>query len=103
MHIVLSSTESPTSTCRRLPAAQYTTPGILPDVPDGVYRLTGGTILQPCRGALKRQEAAEYIGCGLSTLWKLTALGEIGRTPFGTYPIAELDRYLSEHTEREEQ
>ena len=48
------------------------------------------------RGALKQWEAAQYLGIGTTQLWKLTQLGKVRRTSYGTYPITELDRHLRE-------
>lgn len=46
------------------------------------------------RGALKQWEAARYLGICRKTLWKLTELGKVRKTSYGTYPLAELDRHL---------
>ena len=51
------------------------------------------------RGALKRTEAARYLGIGITKLWHLVSLGKIRQTSYGTYSIEELDRHLRDETE----
>jgi hypothetical protein len=50
---------------------------------------------QPARGALKRKEAAAYLGVSTRTVWRLAALGEIYKTAYGTYPIESLNQHLA--------
>lgn len=51
------------------------------------------------RGALNMNQAAHYLSIGRTQLWKLTAVGKIRRTSYGTYPVEELDRHLRQEME----
>lgn len=46
--------------------------------------------------ALKTEEAAAYLGCSRSTLWKYHSTGKIARLPHGAFARVELDRFLAE-------
>lgn len=60
--------------------------------------------LERPRGALRPDEAAEYLGCGETTVRELINAGELGAVRIGTrglrIPVAELDRWLTENTKR---
>lgn len=57
------------------------------------------------RGALRPDEAATYLGCSETTVRDMHRRGEIGGVTIGDsrglrFPIAELDRWIAEHTRR---
>lgn len=56
-----------------------------------------GTMLN--RGALSPTEAAVYLGCCERTVWTLERKGEIKKSSYGTFPLANLNAHL----ERESQ
>lgn len=60
--------------------------------------------LERPRGALRPDEAADYLGCSETTVRELIRAGELGVVQVGTratrIPIAELDRWIVDHTRR---
>lgn len=60
--------------------------------------------LERPRGALRPDEAADYLGCSETTVRDLVRAGELGAVQVGTratrIPIAELDRWIAENTRR---
>ena len=60
--------------------------------------------LERPRGALRPDEAADYLGVGETTVRELIRAGELGAVSIGQrgvrIPIAELDRWLADHTKR---
>lgn len=60
--------------------------------------------LERPRGALRPDEAAEYLGCSETTVRDLIRRGELAAVQLGTratrLTIVELDRWLSEHSRR---
>jgi excisionase family DNA binding protein len=54
--------------------------------------------------ALRPAETAHALGIGVRKLWSMTVAGEIPHLRLGKailYPVAELQRWLSEQTRRE--